>query len=78
MEYKVAHIWHSKHDFSTCVPLATCLYISFSQGQAEQQDKLGAHMATCLCSFDTGHVFFVGFMLSLLCAPAPIDSLPFA
>jgi hypothetical protein len=36
--------------------MVTCVYVSFHQSQAEQQDKLGAHMVhqvvfILLCSF---------------------------
>ena len=33
------------------VKMATCLYMGFDQDQAEQQDKLGAHMDTFLFAF---------------------------
>jgi hypothetical protein len=46
--------------------------MSVCQGQAEQQDKLGAHMATCLYPSVLWYrsCCFVSFMLSLLCAHA--------
>ena len=98
-EYKAAHIWHSRHDFSILLILnvitagwsgqskceqhwlldvwmATCLYMSFGQGQAEQQDKLDAQsqMATCsypfiFCCFWFFSVVFICFLSSLLLCP---------
>ena len=47
-EYKAAHIWHSRHDVSTCVALKIHMAYCSGKGQAEKRDKLGAHMAIIL------------------------------
>ena len=47
-EYKAAHIWHSRLDFSILVTLNVHTAENSGQGQCEQHLQIGVWMVTCL------------------------------